>query len=298
MPARLIVKRWHSHFLERSMKAILTILIVPFLQQSFAQVDMDTSKILTTRIGWQIENNSKDSCLFRKVYKYESGLFKEELQLCDEYSTITISDHEIKRPFYGQEFKPFFEKYFTKGSVATKRYHYDDFGHLDSLILLIKDDKSGERGTVMKTIKRFDSKNRLERLESHEGTFEYEYDTKEKLRKTVLTRRNGARKVDTYENDKLINESLFDTSNRKYLEQKYTYDNPGNLIRADINKYEYWSYEYNKYGLTKEEKWGGPDNNKKLMERIVYAYDNDGKLRMEEWFEQGKLRKLIRYYYE
>ena len=277
------------------MKTLLTTLILLNLQQSFAQADMDTSKIVLTRIGWKIENNSKDSCLYHKLYAYKSGLFKEELQLCSDYSTVTISKRKIERPFYGQDFKPVFTKYFTKGSIYTKRYYYDDAGYLDSVIL---NEEPGERAIISKSIKRFDSKNRLETLKNHEGTLQFEYDTEGKPEKTVLIMSTGARKVDLYKNNKLINESWFDTNNKKYAEQKYLYDSAGNLIRVDLNKYEHWSYEYNQYGLTKAEKWGGPDNKKKLLEQINYIYDNDGKLTRGEWFEQGKLRKLIKYYYE
>lgn len=256
---------------------------------------MDTSKIVMTRIGWEMGNNSKDSCLHKKMYQYSSGLFKEELQLCSEYGTITISKQKIERPFYGQDFKPVFSKSFTKGSVYTKRYYYDESGYLDSVILK---EGPGERAVVSKSIKKFDARNRIETLKNHDGTLHFKYDTEGKLEKTILIMSNGARKVTLYKNDKLINESWFDTSDKKYREQKYAYDTIGNPVRIDLNKYEHWSYEYNEYGLTKEEKWVGADNKTTLEEQIIYLYDNDGNLTVEERFERGKLRKRIKYYYK
>jgi len=261
------------------MKALTAILAI--LTQTTFLFSQD-KQIESIWIGWQIEKENSDSCLNEKRTYYSNGDYRVDLVNCDSSSISTFEYNNDKKTLLNS---------FEQDGVRqfTKLYYYDSNGLLDS----INSNVGGKDSTMFISNKIFDDDSRIifftEPNEEHFITYEpnskIEYIKRIDLLDLILE----------YSNDRLMKKKHIKSDSTILREEAFEYDSSGNLTLHDLNKYEQIRYSYNTKGqLTREDKFGGKGDNKKLLKSDIYKF-YDSYMIEHEHIDHGRYERIIRY---
>ncbi len=272
------------------MKYFTLIIIISTFTSSFSQVNIDTSKIKSTRYEWRI-NKKKDTILSNTLIKYKNGFFKLKLNSVND--TTKFGSFFLSKGTYSEVQNNSINYADGMGDGILKTY-YDKYENPDSIVLTIYNPEYKKIITHIE--KQYKRKGKLDFITDLDGKKYYKYNLFGKLKQIEHYRDSVLYRIDYYKNELLISKTF---PTRKKYRQKfiYEYNKKGQLTKRDDDDYHFYRYQYNEIGIRKIEKVYKKKNT--VVEYTIFYYDKNGILiRKKEFTRNEKLRNDFFYEYK
>lgn len=303
------------------MKHLLITIILVNCYLLHSQQHVDTTEVKRIRYEWKISTVTKDSTLNTTLTEYKSGFFKEETNFInDYYANNLVSRYDKKRskndslnefgfyevykenvsnPLSELDSKQIYVKALSNNLM---RLYYDKYNNIDSLVNTINRPVS-EKVIIVRT-NVYKRKDKLKYIITNSSgdsiTFKYnffgrlkviEFYKDEKLHKTLHFKRK-----------RLVSEKIFNSKRFKDV-LRYEYNKKGQIIKEDINDYDFFRYKYQGELLVRKEQVQKRDN--VIKNYTVYVYGNDNLIKSKKIYETpdsvdvsfGKKDELIEEYF-
>ncbi|WP_298516050.1 hypothetical protein [uncultured Kordia sp.] len=278
------------------MKNYVLIIFTFIITESFSQAKIDITQIDFVRYEWSIYPKEKDTTLYSTLTKYKSGFYLEEFESkkdsIDKYGSFLI----YKTQKHNLELRPrqLDEVHLSAFGNTIVTNYYDAYQNRDSMVALIQKSKLESKKIVIPFEKKYKRKGKLASMTDEDGINYYKYNIFGRLKRVEHFRDTTLYRIRTYRKNHLISETF---PTRKKYKKKFTYeyDKKGRIIKSDNNDYHLYRYEYNEFGLSRQEKIYKKRNI--VTEYTLFTYDENGRLISKKEYERED--RLIReFFYE
>jgi YD repeat-containing protein len=170
--------------------------------------------------------------------------------------------------------------------------YFDAYGNRDSLVAILYN--PNYKKIVIPFSKKYKRKGKLEFLADEDGINYYKYNFFGRLKRIEYFRDTVLYRISTYQKNRLVHETF--PTRKKYRKNfEYAYDKKGRIIKKDNDDYYFYRYEYNEFGLSREEK---VYKRRDIVEEyILFTYDENGRLIRKKTYRR-KNRLISEYFYK